>query len=159
MKLLVISDTHGYIYNAKKAIEKNPDVGIVLHLGDYCRDAVQLCQLYPDIKMEYVYGNCDMGVAGISSEKIIEIAGKKIFMTHGHRYSVKRDHIRLLEKAEEYSADLVLYGHTHISIIESVKNILIVNPGSISESRNENPESYAVLDITKESVNADILYI
>lgn len=159
MKVLVISDTHGYIYNARKAIDRNPGVQMVLHLGDYYRDALQLSQLYPNIKLEYVYGNCDMGVSGVCAEKVIEIEGKKIFMTHGHRYSVKWDHSRILEKAEENRADLVLYGHTHVSLIDSMKNILIVNPGSISESRSDRPESYAVLDISNGRISTDIIYV
>jgi len=159
MKVLVISDTHGYIYNARKAIDRNPEVQMILHLGDYCRDALQLSELYPNIKLEYVYGNCDIGVEGICAEKIIDIEGKKIFMTHGHRYSVKWDHSRILEKAEEHNADLILYGHTHISVIDNIRNILIINPGSISESRSDKTESFAVLDISKDGIKTDIFYV
>lgn len=159
MKVLVISDSHGYISNAKTAIDKNPGIKMVLHLGDYCRDAAQLNQLYPDIDFEYVYGNCDIGVGSVPADKTIEIEGKRIFMTHGHRYSVKWDYSKLLEKAAYEEADVILYGHTHISAVDYVDNVLIVNPGSISESRSNMSESYAVLDVSEEKVNAELYFI
>lgn len=159
MKVLVMSDTHGYITNAKKAIERNPDIRMVLHLGDYCRDAVQLNQMYPNITFEYVYGNCDIGTFSVMGEKVVEIEGKKIFMTHGHRYSVKWDHNRIIEKAEAEGADVILYGHTHISLIDQNSNFLIVNPGSISESRSNLSESYAILEVSKDKINADLYFI
>jgi putative phosphoesterase len=159
MKVLVMSDTHGYIANARRAIEKNPDIELIIHLGDYCRDVTQLIQLYPDKKFEYVYGNCDIGIGSIPAEKTIEIEGKKIFMTHGHKYSVKWDHNRIMSRAQAVNAEVILYGHTHISSIEYVNNFTVVNPGSMTESRSGMSESYAVLDITKEIVYADLFYI
>ncbi|HEY5585344.1 MAG TPA: metallophosphoesterase [Ruminiclostridium sp.] len=159
MKVLVMSDTHGYIINAKEAIDRNPDIEMVLHLGDYCRDAAQLSQLYPNIRFEYVYGNCDIGIGAISAEKTIEIEGKRIFMTHGHKYSVKWDYNRILAKAEMENAEVILFGHTHVSAIDNVNNILIVNPGSISESRSRNPESYSILEISKYNIKSDIVYV
>lgn len=159
MKVLVMSDTHGYIYNARKAIDRNPDIEMVLHLGDYCRDATQLSQLYPNIKFEYVYGNCDIGIGAVSGEKTIEIEGKRIFMTHGHKYSVKWDYSRILAKAESDNAEVILFGHTHVAVIDSDRNVLIVNPGSISESRSSSPESYAILEISETDVKTNIFYI
>lgn len=159
MKVLVMSDTHGYIFNAREAIERNPDVELVLHLGDYCRDASQLSQLYPNIKFEYVYGNCDFGIGNISADKTIEVEGTKIFMTHGHKYSVKWDYNRILAKAQAENASVVLFGHTHVSVIDNVDNKLVINPGSMSESRSNKPESYVLLNVEDGKVNADIYYI
>lgn len=159
MKVLVMSDTHGYIFNARKAIDRNPDIEMVLHLGDYCRDAAQLSQLYPNIKFEYVYGNCDIGIGNICADKTIEVEGKRIFMTHGHKYSVKWDYNRILEKAESENAEVILFGHTHVSVVDNVESILIINPGSISESRSNDSESYAILEISKDDIKTNIYYI
>jgi len=159
MKVLVMSDTHGYIFNARKAIERNPDIEMVLHLGDYCRDAVQLSQLFPNIKFEYVYGNSDIRIGTICAEKTIEIEGKRVFMTHGHKYSVKWDYNRILAQAKIENAEVILFGHTHIAVVDNVKNTLIMNPGSISESRSNKPESYAILDISKDDIKTGVLYI
>ncbi len=159
MKVLVMSDTHGYIFNAKEALDRHPEIEVVLHLGDYCRDASQLSQLYPNVRFEYVYGNCDIGIGSISAEKTIELDGITIFMTHGHKYSVKWDYNRILAKAQAENASVVLFGHTHIAVIDYVDNKLIINPGSMSESRSSKSESYVILDISDGKANADIFYV
>lgn len=159
MKVLVMSDTHGYIFNAKEALDRHPEVEMVLHLGDYCRDALQLSQLYPDVKFEYVYGNCDIGVGNNSAEKTIEIDGLSIFMTHGHKYSVKWDYNRILAKAKAENASVILFGHTHVAAVDNIDNRLLINPGSMSESRSNKSESYVIMDIAEGKVNADLYYI
>lgn len=159
MKLLILSDTHDSIYNARKAIESNPDISMVLHLGDLCRDAIKLSQLYPDKSLEYVYGNCDFGVGTVSAEKTIEIEGVRIFMTHGNKYNVKWNLNRIVEKAEAENASVVLFGHTHIPFVNIINNILVVNPGSATESRSGSFESYAILEVSKSKVDANICYL
>ncbi len=159
MKVLVMSDTHGYIANARRAIEKNPEVEIIIHLGDYCRDVADLEQLYPNKRFEYVYGNSDFGVGEIESEKTLELEGRRIFLTHGHKYSVKWDISRIIAKAEMENAQIALYGHTHIALVEQVCDCMILNPGSISESRSDLSESYAILNITPEKIDAEFFYI
>jgi len=154
-----MSDTHGYIYNAREALDRHPDVEMVLHLGDYCKDAVRLSQLYPNIKFEYVYGNCDIGVGTVSADKTIEIEGVTIFMTHGHKYSVKWDYNRIVAKAQAERASVVLFGHTHVAVIDNIDNKLVINPGSISESRSSKSESYIILNIVEDKVDAEIYYI
>ena len=58
-KILVISDTHGDTTLAERVLNKNQDVDMVIHLGDYFRDADRLNNLFPNIRFEYVYGNSD----------------------------------------------------------------------------------------------------
>ena len=53
----------------------------------------------------------------MEDEKIIEVCGKKIFITHGHFYGVKEGMQRLLYRGLELKVDIALYGHTHISNI------------------------------------------
>ncbi len=158
MKVLVISDTHGHISNAEKAIYSNPKIELVIHLGDYYKDAVRLSELYPNIKFEFVSGNCDNNKA-ICSEKTLEIANSKVFITHGHNYSVKWSYKPILERAKAENSILVLFGHTHIAVIEKINNVLLLNPGSATQSRSNLPESYAILDISDEDIRTDICYI
>lgn len=159
MKVLVLSDTHGYIYNAKRAIDNNPEVEVVIHLGDYYKDAIHLSELYPNIRFEFVSGNCDIRSKDIYDEKTLEIENNRIFITHGHKYAVKWNYRSILERAEAEGAKLVLFGHTHIAVTDRINNILLLNPGSITQSRSNKSESFAVLDITKDSIKTDIRYI
>ena len=158
MKILVLSDTHGDIDNARKAIVKNSDVNLIIHLGDYFRDAQKLNEEFPDIPIEYIYGNSDFMVDNTPAEKILEIAGKRIFITHGHRYSVKWDYEKLFNKAYEVSADILLFGHTHVADVVENERCFILNPGSISDSRDNSGESYAIIEIVGDNVKPQLYY-
>jgi putative phosphoesterase len=152
MKILVISDTHGDINKAEEVIKSNNGINLIIHLGDYYRDAQKLASRFPEIPIEYIYGNSDFLIDGIPAEKVLELKGKKIFITHGHRYSVNWDYDKLYKKAEEMNVDILLFGHTHVPELVTRKNYYIVNPGSISDPRDDSNESYAIIDIDNERV-------
>lgn len=156
MKILVLSDTHGDTCKAEKAIRANKEVDLIIHLGDYYRDAQKLSNLFPGIPIEYIYGNCDFITENVPAEKVIEVCGKRIFITHGHRYSVKWDYERLISKAEEQNADILLFGHTHIPEIIINGRFYLLNPGSTSEPRNDSNESYAIIEIDNDQIKPKI---
>lgn len=147
MKILVISDTHGDINKAEEAIRSNPGINLIIHLGDYFRDAQKLSDTFPNIPIEYIYGNSDFMIEDVPAEKLIEIGGKRIFLTHGHRYSVKWDYDKLYRKAEETKADVLLFGHTHVPDLIEKGRYYVLNPGSTSDPRDDSCESYAIIEI------------
>jgi putative phosphoesterase len=159
MKILVISDTHGDTKKAEQAIRKNGRADLVIHLGDYSRDAEKLSGMFPGISFEYISGNCDFPAGGVSSEKLLEVCGKRIFITHGHRYSAKWGYERLFMKAEEQQADILLFGHTHIPDIAEKDRCIIINPGSASDPRGNSDESYAVIEISDGRISARICHV
>ncbi len=159
MKILVISDTHGDTYKAEEAIRSNNGVNLIIHLGDYFRDAQKLSNLFPGIPVEYIYGNSDFMIDNVPAEKMLDVCGKKIFITHGHRYSVKWDYEKLFKKAEELHADLLLFGHTHVPEIISRGKYYVLNPGSASDPRDDSDESYAIIEIDNGKVASRICHI
>ncbi|MBU5314837.1 metallophosphoesterase [Clostridium bornimense] len=158
MKIVVLSDTHGDNYCIYKSLEYiktiNPD--IVLHLGDNTKD-VEIYKRNLDIPIENVRGNCDFS-SSAENEKIIELCGKRIFITHGHFYGVKEGVQRLLYRGLELKVDIVLYGHTHISNIIFEEGIWIVNPGSVSLPR-KGQNSLATIDIEGDKITPSIMLI
>lgn len=133
MKIAVISDTHRdsrYIDIAKNIIK---DTDMLIHLGDNIDDAEELSKGYKG-KVYIVKGNCDY-TNSYPSEQIIEVEGKRIFFTHGHNYGVKMSLNNIFYKAKEVEADIALFGHTHVAIIEKEDGIIFMNPGSISLPR------------------------
>lgn len=158
MKVLVISDTHGDTRKAVEAVKSNKGINLIIHLGDYYRDAQKIAGLFPSIPIEYIYGNSDFMVNDVASEKLLDVCGKKIFMTHGHRYSVKWDYNKLYNKAEELHADVLLFGHTHIPYIIKRDKYYVINPGSTSDPRNNCDESYAIIDIENGRISPRICY-
>lgn len=159
MKILIISDTHGETDKAEEVIRKNSDADMVIHLGDYFRDAQRLSTLFPNIAIEYIYGNSDFMIGDVPAEKLLEFKGKKIFITHGHRYSVKWDYDKLHKKAEELKVDLLLFGHTHIADMIVMEGYTLINPGSLSDPRDDSNESYAIIEIDDEKVVPRLVYL
>ena len=157
MKILVISDTHGYIGPAQNAIMNNPGVDLVIHLGDNWRDAHKLSLMFPNVQFECIRGNCDFASNNVPDERLLELGGKRVFITHGHRYAVKKDYGRLYRRALELNADLVLFGHTHTADIVEMEKCCMVNPGSTSDPRSRSPRSCAVIEIENGRISPRIV--
>lgn len=153
MRILVFSDSHRDIDSCAKVIDNIVGVDMVLHAGDHISDAKELCRRFPHIAFEYVPGNCDFSAE--DSDVIVEAGGKKIFLTHGHGYSVKYDetYSELLRKAESLGCDCAVFGHTHISLCDPRKKVLLLNPGSIKNG------TYGVIEIENGVLKAAICNI
>jgi putative phosphoesterase len=146
MKILIVSDTHGRLSNLEKVIAKVSPLDLMLHLGDFesGEDYITSIAFCP---VEFVSGNNDF-FADVPKEKIITLGSHTILMTHGHRYGVNFGTGRLKEAALLQGADIVLYGHTHRPSIDLSTGVWAVNPGSISQPRQENGKpSYIIMDI------------
>ncbi|MGI6084357.1 MAG: metallophosphoesterase [Acetivibrionales bacterium] len=157
MKLyLVISDTHGELRHAKKMIEQYPQINGLIHLGDFYKDAYIIKAKYPELKIFTVPGNCDF-YNDLPTDIILEIEGKRILITHGHRYGVKNGIERLERKALQEGIDVVLFGHTHCPLQEYRSDILFVNPGSIGFPRSFSAPTYALLEISRGGLEARVL--
>ena len=153
MKLLILSDTHGNYPMAIRALEKAGRVDQIVHLGDDIEDA-RIIETIIGHQVIKVPGNCDP-VAAEYREFSMSIEGVNIFITHGDSYNVRKDLTKLYKKAVEKSAQLVMYGHTHIAAIEKIGDILFVNPGCLSY--NCQHISYAILTLAGGKVEAEVM--
>ena len=155
MKFLVFSDSHNYTNGLDFAIEKHPDIHHIIHLGDIASDVEYLEMVYGRTHaILSVLGNNDF-FSNTPLTHIIPIAGHKIFLSHGHKFSVKqtKDAIRL--HAKKLDCDVCLFGHTHEQFFKTEDGILLLNPGSIGYMRQE----YAVLTVEKDGVSAELFKI
>lgn len=156
MKVLVISDTHRNIKNVEMILEMIIPRGVkaVLHCGDNIDDARRIQELYPELTVHAVYGNCDGLGHGDDYTKVVEVAGVPIFMTHGNRYDVKwGDYQMLIIDAMAHGAQVAVCGHSHCAYLEKSEDFIMLNPGSISEPRDGCGYSYAILDIEEGKVS------
>lgn len=149
MKIAVISDTHRHLYSINQVTKKIQDTDVAIHLGDNAEDVEVIERNYKG-KIISVRGNCDFG-SFTPAERLEEIAGKKIFMTHGHKYDVKNSLLKLKYRAKEVGADIVLFGHTHISTEIYEEGICFINPGSAALPKDSS-QSIAILEITENKV-------
>lgn len=131
MTILVLSDSHGNVGNMIRAVEQvQPDR--VLHLGDCQRDLTALEGEFPALPMEGVPGNCDWGSCD-QPERLLEMGGVRIFMLHGHTRNVKSSPISALYAAREYGAQVLLFGHTHVPLVDNDGSLLTLNPGAAGD--------------------------
>lgn len=161
MKLMFVSDIHGSLFYAKEAIkifekEKADQlmiVGDVLYHGprnplpkDYNPAQVaDLLNQYKD-KIIAVRGNCDSEVDQMvlsfemmGDYHIIVKDNYKIFMTHGHLYNKN-------QMPNLNPGDAFIHGHFHLPMAEKLGEVFYLNPGSITLPKENNPNSYAVLE-------------
>ena len=173
MKELVISDIHGSSYYAEKIKEivarENPDK--IILLGDlyYHGPRNDLTQEYAPMKVAeilnslkdkllVVKGNCDAEVDEMISDfkfedhLLLDINGKKIYFTHGHRYNIE------VIPYEDF--EVLIYGHIHQGFIQEKEGYLFANPGSISLPKCGTEHSYLILEKDKfilKNVDGEVL--
>jgi len=161
MKLFFISDIHGSEYYLNKALErfKEEKADYIVILGDHLyhgprnpfpqgyepKKVTEILNSLSD-KIISIRGNCDSEVDQMvldfpmmADYSIIFYEGKKFFLTHGHIYNEKN-----MPKLKDN--DVFIYGHTHILRAEKVDNVFLLNPGSISLPKENNPHTYGVLE-------------
>ncbi|GMQ59464.1 metallophosphoesterase [Vallitalea sediminicola] len=145
MKILVTSDTHGNIRNIIKVMKDTKDINRIIHLGDCERDVEEL-EVLSGVPIDFVPGNCDFN-SYAPREKILNFYGLKILITHGHYYDVKWEYDTILKVAKEKKVNMVLFGHTHVSLVKNIDDITLINPGSISLPRDGKGCSFGILEV------------
>lgn len=144
MKVLIVSDTHGRDGKLEEAVRREAPFDMLIHCGD-----VEGREFYIEALAEcpccIVAGNNDF-FSDLPREQEIELAGRRIMVTHGHYYGVSMDVYGLLEEARSRNCQAVMFGHTHRPVAITRDGILAINPGSLSYPRQEGRKpSYAVL--------------
>lgn len=135
MKILIVSDSHGRNNHLERVLGKEKDIDFLIHLGDLEGTDAYLKEVLK-CPMEIISGNNDY-FSCIEREKLIELDGHKIFMTHGHRYEVYEGASLLKEIGKELEAEIVMFGHTHIPYLDTEDEVIALNPGSISQPRQK----------------------
>ncbi len=151
MRLIVTSDTHRDFYALHTLVEKHHRTAdLFLHLGDGADELEQVKDIYPECKFLSVRGNCDFAVNS-SLVGSFSCGDAKIFYTHGHIYNVKYELESLYRAGKEIEANVILFGHTHVPMVDYRDGVHILNPGSLGMPRGEKP-TYGVVDITDQGI-------
>ncbi len=148
MKALIFSDSHGAVGNMVMAAEREKDYNMVIFAGDVHRDIDEFMLCYPRLCVAAVIGNNDFFVKSVPEDRFFEFGGKRIFLTHGHRYNVKYSTAQLAVEGRKRGADICIYGHTHHKDLDEIHGMTIINPGSAARS-------YAVLTIDETGINVE----
>lgn len=157
MKIGIISDSHNDLSAIDNAICLAPDVACWFHAGDSISDAEYLMNVAQK-QVFAVPGNIDW-FSTAHKEVLVEIAGIKVLITHGHQYNVKSTRQYLYEHSLKTDANLIIYGHTHIGKQEIIEHKYLVNPGSVSEPRDGLKPSFMIADISPEEIKINRIFL
>ncbi len=146
-KILIVGDTHGVNANLRKVAEKiGSHIDLMVHLGDFMCDP-KVIEGLVDCPVEIVRGNCDSDLS-VPRTKVIQIAGHKAFITHGHDYGAGLGIDAMRDAAKKNGADVVMFGHTHEPLIDLSSDVAVVNPGSLTKPRQDGRvPTYAVMTV------------
>ncbi len=151
MLIGLISDTHGLL--RPEVHEALAGVELILHAGDVCGDTI-LDELALIARVRAVYGNCDdPWTPGLSQQLAMELGGLRIHVSHGHELGRPKP----AALAAAYDADVIVYGHTHVQLIERVGQQLVINPGAAGPQRFALPATVARLTIVDGRADAELL--
>jgi putative phosphoesterase len=143
MKVGLISDTHDLLRD--EVFEAFAGVERILHAGDV-GDGDILHELATVAPVAAVWGNTDGSELRESLSEVFrqELAGFSVVLVHGHQFGSPTPE----RVAGRYpDADLVVFGHSHQPIIQTIGSVLTVNPGSAGPRRFRDPVTVAVVTL------------
>lgn len=157
MKIGIISDSHYNLKAIDNAICLAGEMDYWFHAGDSIDDAAYLESVTKKPVFKVV-GNIDWCSPG-PKEVLTEIAGKRIYMTHGHLFGVKMGLDTLSERAEQVMADVIIYGHSHVGLQKQIGDKLFLNPGSVTEPRDNLAPSFMIMQIENGEINVQRIFL
>ena len=139
--------------------ERNVDY--VFHLGDFTSIEAynQLIKRFRKEKVIGILGNMDVGeIRNILPESLeLDLFGHKLFLTHG--MGGPNIVIKRLNKHFDLSKyDIIIFGHVHRPYNEIWRDgKLYLNPGTPTDKRFTDINSYGYLRISKDKVEPEII--
>ena len=158
-KILVISDSHQDARVIDEVIAKESPFDILVHCGDSEGSLFLVQQRENPFEVYAVLGNCDY--SGFPKEIFFTVGYYNFFVCHGHKHRVHNTNDDIVAAGKRNSADVVLFGHTHVPEISEEMGMLLVNPGSISLPKQASGKrSYAIVSISEDYLpKAEIRYL
>ncbi len=156
----VVSDTHVHAHGARKLPLEVPElfrrfgVGLILHAGDVNTGGVldALAGVAPLIAV--TGNNDDLELRSrLESEERFMVGRHRFALRHGHGGRSARHEARLLAP----DADCVVYGHSHIPLIEDADGTILFNPGSATDRRWQEHFGIGLIRVTAEKIEPELI--
>ena len=135
MRIGVISDTHGYVDPRLRAAFEG--VGAIIHAGDV--GGPHVLELLREIAPLFaVYGNNDekLGGLGLHLHEDFLLEGVRFHLVH-----------QLPHAKPEPGTQVVVFGHSHRTLIEDRAGVLYLNPGAAGRVGFHRLQTVALLDV------------
>ena len=179
MRIGLISDTH------LPGMEKEPPyqvarafegVDLILHAGDiYIPSCLDWLEQFAPVQAVEHHGSANFkGDSRVSEQRTVEVEGYTIGMVHDFMLPGVQKEIRpgvieadfppgeslpqAVQKAFGAPVNIVVFGHSHVAIVEDHQGVLFVNPGSpVLPRQIRRLGSVAVLELTSQGRSAHIV--
>lgn len=146
----LISDTHGLVRPEVARVFAGVD--LIVHAGDVGGPSV-VAALRDIAPLEAVYGNVDDAAdPALARERVLPVGGLTLHVSHGHELGRPTPALALVR----YSADIVVFGHTHRALIVRQGERLAINPGAAGPRRFDVRPSVALLTVTNDHAEVKI---
>jgi putative phosphoesterase len=124
-----------------RSILGNHELMFLSQLGDRARAAT-------DVDQEAL-----AWLAQVPLELDVTVDDTRVLMVHATPWPPHSEYMHgrsaSLARCADVDADILIYGHTHIPLVRQVGSTLVVNPGSLGESREAGARqvsTYAIVD-------------
>ncbi|HVE92067.1 MAG TPA: metallophosphoesterase family protein [Actinomycetota bacterium] len=157
----LVSDTH-VPYRAKSmplaAWRVLAGCDLLLHAGDVCDPQLldEMAQLAP---VHAVVGNVDgpdLRAWGAGDELTLEVAGVIVSMLHDSGAAQGREQ-RMRKRFP--GSRVVIFGHSHLPLVEQHDDLLLINPGSPTDRRRAPTFTVGLLRVEAREVNAELVHL
>ena len=146
----LISDTHGLV--RPEVFPALEGVELILHAGDVGEGVLE--ELNAIAPVHAVYGNTDpAGFPGLEEALELELGGVSVHVSHGHEVGSPNPE-KLLTA---YSAEVIVYGHTHKQLVVNVEGRWVINPGAAGAQRFKLKPSVARMTIADGNVGVELV--
>jgi putative phosphoesterase len=176
--ILLLSDTHGNVCLVESIVRAfGAQCAALVFCGDGASDVASLLPKAPNEfppVAALVRGNGDAGIfskyaaagslannnfaCSIPAHIAFNAAGHIVFAAHGHNHGVDYGTEQIARAASLLNADIVFFGHTHRPFKSARCDPLAVNPGSVTMPRGNNPPSFALVTLRRDSFDTQAAF-
>jgi putative phosphoesterase len=158
VSVAIVSDTHAYL--DRKIISVVETCDIAVHAGDIGNKEVldllhgatgHVLAVCGNNDAEYLWATAEANVVK-ALPRVAELAlpGGTLAVEHGHVHGMsKPDHDKL--RRAHKTARVVVYGHTHLQVIDRSEDPWVINPGAAGATRNHGGPSCLVLHASQQA--------
>jgi putative phosphoesterase len=171
-KLIITGDFVGYYFRPRQVIDMLADWDVSAVRGNH-EDMLIRALLEPDYlnEVDKIYGaGLRTATETLTSNQLqwlcelphplpLKIDETSLLLSHGAPWDVNQyiypdAKAELFERCADLGYDWVIMGHTHYPMVERVGKTVLVNPGSVGQSRNRNPAAHwALLDTASQELS------
>ncbi|WP_119066041.1 metallophosphoesterase family protein [Rubrobacter indicoceani] len=156
MKVVAISDTH-----LPRRAKRLPDglllylkaADLILHAGDLM-DPALLDELETYAPTLAVCGNLDPPDSRLPETREFGIGEIKVAMIHD---SGRREGRARRMRRQFPEARVVVFGHSHIPLLQDDGDLMLLNPGSPTDKRRQPDFTFAVLEVENGALSTELV--